>query len=79
MTACLRLMRDGLVVVEVWAPRSRAVREMAHYAFMYGQDGPVQIVDVPLVKCALCGEMIEVGLEPDGCELRECPMQEHNR
>ena len=31
------------------------------------------------VLCPRCGEMVRPGLEPDGCEDRECPMWESNQ
>ena len=33
-----RLIQDGMVVAWAWCER-----EIAHYAFVYGQDGPVTI------------------------------------
>lgn len=39
-----RVLQDGLVVAEVQAPSySQGAREIAHYAMMYGQDGPVDV------------------------------------
>ncbi len=77
--ACFRLVQDGRTVAQAWGSEESASREIQHYAAIYAQDGPVRVERVPLVKCSLCGELIEEGLEPDGCEHRECPMQEHNR
>jgi hypothetical protein len=36
-----RLVQDGMVVAAAEGPD--AFREIAHYAFVYGQDGPVFI------------------------------------
>lgn len=39
-----RIIQDGLVVAEVSAPTlGEAMRELSHYAFIYGQDGPVTV------------------------------------
>lgn len=42
-----KLMQDGQCVAAVeCADKEQARREIEHYAMMYGQDGPVEIVDV---------------------------------
>lgn len=37
---------DGIVQAETRGPREQALRDAEHYAFMYGQDGPVQVFEV---------------------------------
>jgi len=38
------LIQDGIVVASVIAPtRKEAEKEIKHYIFMYGQDGPIEI------------------------------------
>lgn len=47
MTYRYQLIQDGMVVASVDAPKKeQAEREINHYAFMYRQDGPVEIKDV---------------------------------
>ena len=42
------LWQDGMRVVVVEATNNKeAKREIAHYAMMYGQDGPVKILRKP--------------------------------
>jgi len=36
-----RLKQDGMVVAQVEGPS--ALKEISHYAFVYSQDGPVEI------------------------------------
>ena len=37
------IKQDGMVVAGGHAPKTEAQREAAHYALVYGQDGPVEI------------------------------------
>lgn len=42
-----RLRQEGIVVAEVWgADRTRCLREIMHYAMIYGQDGPCTVEGV---------------------------------
>ena len=41
--ATFELWQDGIKVAVVIAPRERAQAEIAHYALIYGQDGPVEV------------------------------------
>ncbi len=46
-----KLLQDGFVVVAVESrDREQALREINHYATMYGQDGPVTIKEVTRKK-----------------------------
>lgn len=41
------LRQDGMIVAEVSGPdRERCLSEILHYAMVYGQDGPCEIVGV---------------------------------
>ena len=42
-----KLLQEGMEVARVFAPTNKeAKREINHYAAMYGQDGPVEIVKI---------------------------------
>jgi len=44
---CFEIWQDGLPVAEASSSeRAVALREIHHYAAMYGQDGPVEIIEV---------------------------------
>ncbi len=44
MTFAYAIFQDGLMVAKVEAPTDEeALREAHHYAFMYAQDGPVEL------------------------------------
>ena len=38
--------QDGMMVAGASGPRDRALREALHYAQVYGQDGPVELVEI---------------------------------
>lgn len=42
-TAEFEVWQDGMMVASGSGPRDRAMAEMAHYATVYGQDGPVAV------------------------------------
>lgn len=43
-----KLFQGDQVVAIVWGPNQDQVRrEISHYALVYGQDGPVEIVMLP--------------------------------
>jgi len=44
--AAFELWQDGMMVAGAVGPRTRAAREINHYALVYGQDGPVEIREV---------------------------------
>lgn len=44
--ARFELEQDGMVVAAVDGPREDALRDIAHYGLMYGQDGPVTTYEV---------------------------------
>lgn len=58
-------------------PGGRGTLDMVSRAHMAEVDVAEIKPRANAVKCALCGKLIEDGLEPDGCELRECPMQDN--
>lgn len=43
MNVRLELEQDGQIVAAVEGPKDDAIREIRHYAMVYGQDGPVTI------------------------------------
>lgn len=45
-TATFELWQDGMMVANASGPRDRAKSEIEHYAFVYSQDGPVEIKEV---------------------------------
>lgn len=52
------LIQDDMQVASVCAPRDRAIAEILHYAAVYGQDGPVEILEIvrtPWTLAALQG------------------------
>ena len=46
------LWQGGQPVAFVGGPRERAEREIQHYAVVYGQDGAVEIREVPAIQAA---------------------------
>lgn len=44
--ASFEIWQDGMPVASCSGPRALAEAEAAHYALVYGQDGPVEIREV---------------------------------
>ena len=42
----IEVWQDGMCVAKVSAHEADAMREAAHYAMVYGQDGPVEVFRV---------------------------------
>jgi hypothetical protein len=41
--ASFEIWQDGMMVAGGCGPRKQALSEAAHYALVYGQDGPVEV------------------------------------
>jgi hypothetical protein len=46
--ASFELWQDGQKVAGCQGPRERAEAQIAHYAMMYGEDGPVEIKEIKM-------------------------------
>lgn len=44
--ATFELLQDDMVVASACGPRNHARSQIEHYAFVYSQDGPVEIREV---------------------------------
>ena len=53
----IEVWQDGMCVAKVSAHEADAMREAAHYSFMYGQDGPVEVFLVKRGKLTQISEL----------------------
>ena len=53
----IEIWQDGMCVAKVSAHEAFAMREAAHYAMIYGQDGPVEVFRVKRGKRTLIAEL----------------------
>lgn len=53
----IEVWQDGMCVAKASAHEADAMREAAHYAVMYGQDGPVEVFRIKRGKRTLIAEL----------------------
>ena len=53
----IEVWQDGMCVAKVIAHEADAMREAAHYAMVYGQDGPVEVFRVRRGKLTRIAEL----------------------
>lgn len=70
----IEVWQDGMCVAKVNAHEVDAMREAAHYAMVYGQDGPVAVFLVKRGKRTRIAEHFQCNLTP---ELSRCAAAEH--